>query len=386
MTGLLMTLSLWGIWGNAFCRAEGLKPLDASPQEGRIPLILVHGINPDAGKEYNWQGFLNLVRKDPAFQSRFKTYLFVYDPAKAIRVNGKLLQADLIDFHKRNASTEPFRFAALSLGGMIVREALADNDLWQQTQRVVAISVPFHGTPLASKPWMHLCFKEASVLNPVRHFDDLAYSVAERQFPHFEKDYCWDNFDGNMPESVARQQTCPVPVSPHPPQEEARKYTVYAGFYGSSTDQRQWLRKQLGLPADKKPADTKQPMLNRHMMFSLVQPCLSALPVVKAASKGMVSVEAFNDGISPISSQLWLGRFARRGREGQPVPQERLWQSVLAMRNSENARLFDGLDHRDWLEGQTRYNGNGGKLQDWLHPDAPARNMFEWIKFDLMRN
>jgi hypothetical protein len=372
--------------GNGFCFAAGLQPLDASPQEGRIPLILVHGINPDADKEYNWQGFLNLIRKDPAFQARFKTYLFVYDPAKAIRVNGKLLQADLMDFRKRNASAEPFRFAALSLGGMIVREALADTALWQQTERVVAISVPFHGTPLASKPWMSLCFKNASVLNPVRHFDDLAYSVAGRQFPHFEKDYCWDNFDGNMPESVSRQQTCMVPTSPHAPQEEARKYTVYAGFYGSSADHWQWLRKQLGLPAGKKPAGTKQPLLGRHMMFSLVQPCLSALPAAKAAAKGVVPVDAFNDGISPISSQLWLGRYNRRGRDGQPVPQEKLWQSVLAMRQGENARLFDGLDHRDWLEGGTRYAGNGGKLQDWLHPDVPARNMFEWIKFDLIRN
>jgi triacylglycerol esterase/lipase EstA (alpha/beta hydrolase family) len=93
-----------------------------------------------------------------------------------------------------------------------------------------------------------------------------------------------------------------------------------------------------------------------------------------------VSMMMFNDGISPISSTLWLGRYA--SGNGASIPVDRLWSALKQLKGTRHARLFAGLDHRNWLEGMTR---NGEELvQDLLNPDEPPRTVFDWIVYDLM--
>jgi hypothetical protein len=56
---------------------------------------------------------------------------------------------------------------------------------------------------------------------------------------------------------------------------------------------------------------------------------------------------------------------------------------VLALRGQGQARLFEGLDHRDWLDDKTRYQKSDSKLADWLHPEEPSRSIYEWLLYDL---
>jgi hypothetical protein len=93
-----------------------------------------------------------------------------------------------------------------------------------------------------------------------------------------------------------------------------------------------------------------------------------------------VSMMMYNDGISPISSTLWLGRYTRNN--GTSIPVQKLWTALKSLKGTGQARLFAGLDHRNWLEGTTR---NGEELvQDLLNPDEPPKTVFDWIVYDLM--
>jgi triacylglycerol esterase/lipase EstA (alpha/beta hydrolase family) len=93
-----------------------------------------------------------------------------------------------------------------------------------------------------------------------------------------------------------------------------------------------------------------------------------------------VSMMMFNDGISPISSTLWLGRYTYNN--GVSVPVDRLWNALKSLKGSRQARLFAGLDHRNWMDGMTRTGEE--QVQDLLNPDEPPRTVFEWILHDLM--
>lgn len=94
-----------------------------------------------------------------------------------------------------------------------------------------------------------------------------------------------------------------------------------------------------------------------------------------------VSMMVYNDGISPISSTLWLGRFTPRfANIEQPV--ERLWETLKSLRGNRNTRLFAGLDHRNWMDGETRTGE--ARVLDLLNPDEGPKTVFEWIIYDLM--
>ncbi|HEY9685778.1 MAG TPA: hypothetical protein V6C52_02255 [Coleofasciculaceae cyanobacterium] len=94
-----------------------------------------------------------------------------------------------------------------------------------------------------------------------------------------------------------------------------------------------------------------------------------------------VSMMMFNDGISPISSQLWLGRYAHNPL-GVSMPVEKLWAALRSLKGNPNTRLFPGIDHRNWMDGETRTGSD--KVQDLLNPNEPPRTVFEWIVYDLM--
>jgi pimeloyl-ACP methyl ester carboxylesterase len=94
-----------------------------------------------------------------------------------------------------------------------------------------------------------------------------------------------------------------------------------------------------------------------------------------------VSMMIYNDGISPISSTLWLGRYAPN-LIGTSQPVEKLWDTLKTLRGNRNTRLFAGIDHRNWMDGDTRTGNN--VVQDLLNPDQKPRTVFEWIIDDLM--
>jgi hypothetical protein len=98
------------------------------------------------------------------------------------------------------------------------------------------------------------------------------------------------------------------------------------------------------------------------------------------AAEALLPLMLYNDGISPISSSLWLGRFTA-GQQQNLNPTGQMWQALKGLQAKNCARLLPGLDHRDWMDGTTRYNTN--TLPDLLHPSEPPRSTFDWLLLDL---
>lgn len=409
----------------------GLTEVDDSPLAERSPLILVHGIGGDENRLFDWGRFLSATEHKGDFQKRYKIYLYRYDSRRSVPTVSGELQARLHDFI-RTLGGRNIKLLAYSEGGLLVRNAMQDAYLDEHTAEVLTIATPFHGSPLANPVWLQSQMKTESPFSLVRLGQRQAYAIARRKYPTFRQDFHWDNFDGAMPSVQLGLNT---PSEPQLDYALARKkhFTAYGSYFGLEVDPTV-LPKVLGL---QEPPPRERPMVinlfRKNFLFSLIRNNIGRLPLIQARkdtvstaqseSLAMAAVQTsifpasvpgiqtgvhavqmrnshpsaslisesipnptsmmmFNDGISPISSTLWLGRYLPRRTPGAVLPMGRLWDALRSLKGSPNVRLFAGLDHRNWMEGSTRTGQE--TLRDLLNPNEPPRTVFEWIIYDLM--
>jgi pimeloyl-ACP methyl ester carboxylesterase len=407
-------------------------------QGNKTPLILIHGIAAEDDKYYHWARFLEFADQNPSFQKRFNVLLFRYDSTQSVPELSIKLQKALKAFIQETGGKQ-FRILAYSEGGLLTRNALQDPFINAHTEKVITVATPFHGSPLASPEWFKQQLTHDSILSPVRMTNRISYWVAKKKFPSFESDFKWDNFDQAMKEPSAvgnrsqkQQQDAKAYATAY-----SNKFITYGSYFGVDIDPDQKLPKALGiqetLPVEK--PQLRNPF-SKHFMFSLVRNNISKMPLeylpwnwnkkegtpvspttalVKSLpaphaaaqtsedpvslaavastqkaprsrdgfSQDMIPLMVYNDGISPITSSLWLGRFTPDIQQSNN-PSNRLLQALKNLKGKPAARLFAGLDHRDWMDGSTRINS--ARVKDMLHPEEPSKTAFEWFIYDLMKD
>lgn len=415
-------------------------------EDHRTPVILIHGIGAETDRNYfNWARFLEFTDGKPEFQKLYKVYLYRYDTTQSVPNLSKGLQEDLREFitslHGRK-----MRILAYSEGGLLTRNVMQDPVINAHTERVITIATPFHGSPLANPDWVKEQLKEESSFSAVKMTNGLSYWIAKKKYPTFEKDFQWDNFDKALSEETVEpvNQLSSDFVNAY----SNKLITYGSYFGGSEVDPTGELPKALGLakPLPKEKAHFRMPW-SRHLMFTLIRKNISRLPlaylpfhkknspkeigtsgqvaqnaqelviqgdqitklpkdmeqevlamtattvdtpetaaVVKAldqAAEEFLPLMLYNDGISPISSSLWLGRFTT-AQQQTLNPTGQMWQALKGLQSKNCARLLPGLDHRDWMDGTTRFNTNS--LPDLLHPAEAPRSTFDWLLLDLTAN
>lgn len=393
---------------------------EAVESDTRTPLILVHGIDGEEGRYFYWERFLAHSQKNPDFHKRFRIYLFRYESSQSLPELSGQFRRTLSRFIREQHQPR-LRILAYSEGGLLARDALADPELNPHIEKVIAIATPFHGTPLANPQWMRQSFRKSGPVSPVRLSNRLFYGIARKKFPSFERDFDWDNFDQALPENreVSDNAGATVLTAENlPPETYTHKLVTYGSYFGVGLDPDQHLPRTLGVP-EPLPKEThrlRNP-LSIHFFFAMVRNPISKMPLAygkqmdpplppslpvpdaegdpsRHVLEGIVQVKvkvqtgterlplmAYNDGISPISSTLWLGRYTPTFSQ-EENPGNRLWLALKKLKESRNARLFSGLDHRDWMDGRTRMRTR--EVRDLLHPEESPKTAFDWFMFDLM--
>lgn len=422
---------------------SGLEAHDDSPLGNRTPLVLVHGIGSYESDAFHWENFLNYADKKADFQGKYKLYLYHYDSTRSVPGISRDLQHTLKGFIGALGGRN-IKILAYSEGGLLTRNALQDPYIDSHTEQVLTIATPFHGSPLANPQWIQQQVKTENAFNVVRIGQKIAYKITGRKYPTFRQDFHWDNFDGAIPMEQYVKDNGPV-VHTNYTLAKKNHFVTYGSYFGTEVDP-SVIQKELGLQAalpKEKPQLVN--VFRKNFLFSLIRNNIGRLPLanhikpasnptdtasanpvapleaalkmavptpaivtasqslavvlraeknqpalpspeklidnVKPAIFEPVSMMMFNDGISPISSTLWLGRFTQTSN-GSAIPVEKLWSTLKSLKGSGQARLFSGLDHRNWMDGTTRTGQD--QIQDLLNPNEPPRSVFEWIVYDLM--
>lgn len=416
---------------------SGFEAFDESPLDNRMPLVLVHGIGGTESRLFHWENFLSYVKNDQAFNQKYKIYLYHYDSTKSVPNISSDLSETLKGFVGALGGRN-IKILAYSEGGLLVRNALQDKYLDDHTTAVLTIATPFHGSPLANPDWMNQQVRKDAPLGFMRLAQRIAYTVTGKKYPTFKQDFRWDNFDGAIPADQYLKSNGPTASAVDYALAKKKNFITYGSYFGLDVDPGV-IQKELDLKAPlPKEKLMARNLFHKNMLFSLVRNNIGKLPIAKLVKPGDVKLQVkarlvpagtiaavepavlpltpaetlalaqpmpaqtlqtvssrpamtvepvsmmmYNDGISPISSTLWLGRYTG-GKTGvsASIPADKLWSTLKSLQGNKNTRLFAGLDHRNWMDGITRTGET--TVKDLLNPDEPPKSVFAWIVHDLM--
>lgn len=183
-------------------------PLDAEPLGDRDPVVLVHGMsNTDLTAGDHDPGKIAIfdpLRADPGFRAlmaRAKFYRYEYPTYRGTQENGRAL-ADCIERTIGEAALARGRLVLVghSMGGLVVRHAMATRDLGRHVRLAVTVATPHHGSGGAS-----LVYANVKVAEKIGVFWAVVARFASAYSPDTpgQRDVAWDNLDGAIPASDA---------------------------------------------------------------------------------------------------------------------------------------------------------------------------------------
>lgn len=411
----------------------------------RQPLILIHGIGGTrAGEFRKWGGFLDHVEKTPEFNERYKIYIFQYDSSKSVEALSKSLEETLL-LMANTFDDKRLKVVAYSEGGLLARNAMQNYEVDRAVEQVITVATPFHGSPLAHPSWMEAPEKPKAVQFVYDFAYRLAEKRHPSFRTDFEWDFYPDRIRA-LADLKASPELANTPAlqseNPDYLLEDKKRFITYASYFKADDEEQKVLAEELDY--NKPMPKHKKRVLNlfrKNVMFSFIGNTMGKLAVLPKKIKQKTvdpivgrfdnaageedtlsatiktteeaqeenaqeeaynalsvlddedmqalaehafdyGLMAYNDGISPISSSLWLGRFTEDLNAINDTS-ERVWEALKSLRGTGRARLFYGLDHSNWMDGRTRLRSS--EIADLLNPDEPNRTMYDWLVYDLMK-
>ena len=177
-------------------------PADASHDLGT--LVLVHG---NYWKDAIGQKpspsermfLLEPTRDDPRFQEvlrRYRVYFYQYPTHLDVKVSAAALATQLRAVLPAHATGPDLVVIAHSLGGLVARHALQDDDIAPRVRDVITLATPHHGTVLAS-----VVMADARIREKVGLFGLFCQRMSRRVWPITPglKGMAYDNLDALVP-------------------------------------------------------------------------------------------------------------------------------------------------------------------------------------------
>ena len=387
--------------------------LHETPLNGRIPIVVLPGRAEEFQFNAWWKKLSRLVDKTPALKNRYKLFVYIYDSYDTLDHLTVAFQQDMQQVFKHYPAEQPLGVISYSLGGMILRDAVASDWVLNQIDTAIAIGVPFHGTPLFDLGWYS---HYAKVYNhsPIRKWwiralyqaymgnkDNLISALAWRRFdtsgmpPGNSVIVTNPNSSDNRRLSHSQHELTgemnalsPEVWSPNQA-ELKKKMIIYAGYL-----QNRFTTNNSELWAALKPTSLPKTLLKSprlmgeiaglflpvsgvtlHSIFKGVNYQLSSLPAWsqesgKALKAGLYR---YNDGTVPISSALFLPR------RNRPYTED--LSSLAQAADSQKVRVFPNIDHMDL--GHYRWPETSLVAHDEIHPSEGRMKPNEWIFHDF---
>lgn len=184
------------------CLVKEPTPAGATPDLGT--LVLVHGNywkdaigqRPDPLER---QFLLEPARKDDRFTGvlrRYHVYFYQYPTHLDVKVSGAALALELRRVLPARPPAQDLVVIAHSLGGLVARHGLQDEDIAERVRDVITLATPHHGTVLAS-----LVMADARIREKVGLFGFFCQRMSRRVWPITPglMGMAYDNWDNLIP-------------------------------------------------------------------------------------------------------------------------------------------------------------------------------------------
>ncbi len=382
-----------------------LYEFDRIPLGSRIPVIIVPGRAEEFQQNSWWKNLHHSGRDNYHFREHYKFYVFLYNSREELDVQAKSLAADIKKRFGTLPYTQPLMLVTYSLGGVISREVLADSQILNRVDTVIALATPFHGSPLFDPEWFTKYLNMPTLLPTRRFWDRLIYRCYMFGKNNLQRGLDWDNFDSSRPQfqtedmlarlhlrrpneaSESDSAAASKPYVEYPNADEIRsKLIVYASYLQNGyTDPQEpnhntrlprFVLQSLSLPKTVFASILPVYGFTVHSVFSYMNLQLGNIATYTPSDpKGKnTKLYRYNDGAIPVSSMLFL--------KPSPVPYSQDIKQLVAKATVRKVRIFVNLDHTHL--GQ--YSILKSKLlrPDSIHPEEGVRTPNEWIIRDLV--
>lgn len=362
---------------------------DRTPLGRRIPVLLVPGRAEEFQHNSWWRAIRKVSDRDLAFDRYFKLYVFLYDSEEELDVQADELAKELKARFNGLPASQPLMLVTYSLGGVITREMAKDTALLNRIDTMIAIAVPFHGSPMFDPDWFSEYLNPPS-RSPVRRFWDRSlYRGYMFSKSNLTRGLNWDNFDSSKPQfdingkSEGDQANSKIqPYEEYPNADLIRQKTiVYASYiendYTNPKEEQKRSRIKSSLVLPRKAIDAVLPFygFTVHAVLNYMGLQLANLPTYTPDDPQGENTQLYryNDGAIPLSSMLFLKP------SNEPYDDD-LW-GLVGMSTVRSIRVFHDMDHLHIGE----YSVLKKKLvrPDMVHPEDGERSPHHWIIYDL---
>lgn len=393
-------------------RLNRLYAFDKTPLGGRMPLILVPGHAQEFQNHAWWQKFKSQTEDSPGFDSRYKLYVYLYNSNEELPVqSAELVQGIRRYFINAPAPSKQMPskkvvFVGYSLGGIIVRQAMEDAEVFRATDVAFAVATPFHGSPIFNSRWFSKA-AQPMARSPIRKgLDRLLYSGYFLNKVNLIRYLQWDNFDGSMPQfnELSEKEQVQLQMASYQarstdaldPQQLKKKLIIYASFldnsYVAESNSRTTSLKTSEIIVNRIQTIPKVTIgyvlpyygSSVHSAMTYVNGVMSNLPTrTESNHTAEVSLSGpksenrrlykYNDGVIPLSSMLFLPPRA--------YPYDEDFKTMVEASDVSMVRIFPNLDHLDI--GEYRMSRKRLTVSDLMHPEDGERSPNAWILYDL---
>lgn len=374
---------------------------DHRPLGKRMPVVLVPGRAEEFQQNSWWKGFDQVTQDNPNFQKRFKAYVFLYNSKEELDVQADSLVRDLKRRFSNLPASQPLMLVTYSLGGVISREALKDAWILNRVDTLIAIAVPFHGSPMFDPDWFSYYLNPPN-RSPIRRFwDRTVYRYYMFSKSNLTRGLRWDNFDSSKPQFHAHEKLSPnhkimgdqansqlLTFKEYPNADAIRAKTViYASYVMNEyTDPQHHfspfrlpkylLNHSLAFPKHIIAAILPFYGFTVHSVFTYMNNQLANLPTYTPENPQGLNTHLYryNDGAIPMSSMMFM--------KARNKPYDEDLTGLLKLSTARQHRIFKDLDHMHLGE----YAIIKGKLSqpDMLHPEDGVHSPIKWLVYDLL--
>ncbi|MBY0403456.1 MAG: GPI inositol-deacylase [Cyanobacteria bacterium] len=366
---------------------------DRSELGDRYPVIMMPGRAEEFQHSAWWKRFRKMAAQDENFTKHYKLYAYIYDSGAELDKQAQDFVKEFKEYFGGLPQEKKVVLLSYSLGGVISREAMEDPEVFDRIHTVIAIGVPFHGSPIFDPDWFTKYLRPRNH-SPIRQlWDRVIYRIYLMTKTNLTRGLKWNNFDGSLPQFkldnheikgdqiVGRVQ--PFEERPSTAQIK-KKIIVYASYLENQYTQLQdpsldIPKIQGGNPAliPKEIVGALLPLYgaSTHAVFIYMNHQLANLPTFSESDKQGANHHTYqyNDGVIPLSSALYL--------PPRKTPYDGHLDQFIPAIDVQKARIFVNIDHMHL--GEYSILRNKTLAVDILHPKEGKMTPNIWLLKDL---